>query len=328
MPTVHRPRAGSLQYWPRKRAKRVYARVRSWFGSKTPSLLGFAGYKAGMTHVIVKDNRANSLTKNDNIVWPVTVIECPAIKLLSLKFYKNSGPYGSQVASEIFVANKFDKSLTRKLKLPKNYDADKKLKGLKLEEYNDVRGIFFTQPRLTGAGKKKPEVFEIGVGGAEVKSKVEFLKGLIGKEVRVSDVMKQQKVVDVHSITKGKGFQGVVKRMGVTLKSHKSEKGQRRAVVAPEGYAKVAYTAPMGGQVGNHTRTEYNKELLLIGDKPEKVNPKGGFLHYGLVKNDFILIKGSVPGTTKRLIKFTEPIRGRISASNVDVQDISLRSKQ
>lgn len=328
MPNVHRPRAGSLQFWPRKKAKRIYSRVRSWLGSKIPSLQGFAGYKAGMTHVVLKDNRPHSLTKGKNIVWPATVIECPPLKILSFKFYQNSGPYGSKLISEVFVSNKLDKSLGKKVNLPKNYDSEIKLKEINFETIDFVRGLFYTQPRLVGFARKKPEIFEIDVGGRDPKSQFDYLKNLVGKELRVVDFFKSQRMVDVHAVTKGKGFQGVVKRMGVTLKSHKSEKGQRRAVLGPEGYGKVKFSAPLAGQLGYQTRTEYNKEIIALGSNGEDVNPSGGFLNYGLIKNDYVLIKGSIPGPSKRMIRFTEPIRGRVTGSNLELKQIILVSKQ
>ncbi|MBW2999343.1 50S ribosomal protein L3, partial [Candidatus Woesearchaeota archaeon] len=75
------PRSGSMQYWPRKRAKRAYARVRSWAAGKEPKLLGFAGYKAGMSHISFTDPRKSSTTKGMEITWPVTIIECPPVKV-------------------------------------------------------------------------------------------------------------------------------------------------------------------------------------------------------------------------------------------------------
>ena len=56
MPKTRNPRHGSMQYWPRKRAKRSFPRIRSWGASKENKPLGFAGYKVGMTHVMIVDN--------------------------------------------------------------------------------------------------------------------------------------------------------------------------------------------------------------------------------------------------------------------------------
>ena len=46
----------------------------------------------------------------------------------------------------------------------------------------------------------------------------------------------------------------------------------------------VVSTVPQAGQTGYHQRTEYNKRLLKIGDNPDEINPKGGFLNYGLME--------------------------------------------
>ena len=40
-----------------------------------------------------------------------------------------------------------------------------------------------------------------------------------------------------------------------------------------------------------------------------KINPDGGFKHFGNVTGDFIIVKGSVPGTYRRLIKLRKQIR-------------------
>jgi large subunit ribosomal protein L3 len=42
---------------------------------------------------------------------------------------------------------------------------------------------------------------------------------------------------------------------------------------------------------------------------PDPINPSGGFKHFGLVKGDYMVVKGSLPGVPKRLIKMRQPIR-------------------
>ncbi|MDP9016254.1 MAG: 50S ribosomal protein L3, partial [Thermoproteota archaeon] len=39
------------------------------------------------------------------------------------------------------------------------------------------------------------------------------------------------------------------------------------------------------------------------------INPGGGFKHFGLVRGDYIVVRGSVPGVPKRLLKMRQPIR-------------------
>lgn len=329
MAKIHRPRHGSLQFWPRTKAKRPYARVKAWASSKKVNLLGFAGYKAGMTHIGVKDTRPNSITKGETIIWPVTVVECPSIKIFSLRFYKKT-PYGLKVISEL-VNNKLDKDLNRRIGLSKKQDFDVKLKQVssKLDQFDDLKVAVYTQPSKTGIGKKKPELFEMGVGGNTVKEKFDYLSGLLNKEIKVSDIMKTGSKVDVHSVSKGKGFQGAVKRFHVQLLQHKAEKKRRTNVFGPSVPSKIIWGMIMPGRMGFNLRTEYNKDLVFIGNKPENVNPKGGFLHYGLVKNDYVLIKGSVPGHVRRLITFTEPIRSSKGfGQSIEVQYISQESKQ
>jgi len=70
MPKAKKPRSGSMQYWPRVRSKRPYARVKSWPMAKEPKLLGFAGYKVGMTHIGFIDNKKTTLTKGEEINCP------------------------------------------------------------------------------------------------------------------------------------------------------------------------------------------------------------------------------------------------------------------
>ena len=165
MPKAHKSRSGSMQYWPRKRAKRSYARVRAWADIKDALPLGFAGYKAGMTHIIVADNRKNSKSKGGDMSIPVTVIECPPIKIFSALFYKYDV---NKWLLKKEISFKADKELARKLKLPKDNKAS--LDNIKLEDYDDVRIKVYTQPKLTGIGKKKPEVFEIFTSAPSISS--------------------------------------------------------------------------------------------------------------------------------------------------------------
>ena len=120
----------------------------------------------------------------------------------------------------------------------------------------------------------------MGIGGNDIKSKLEYAKKLLDKEIKINEVMKQGIKVDVHSVTKGKGFQGVVKRHGAQLKAHKAEKKRRGVVYGPLRPRKILWGVPASGRMGYNLRTEYSKDLILIDSNSEKVNPKGGFLHY------------------------------------------------
>lgn len=323
----HQPRSGSLQYYHRRRAKRIYPRIRSWLppNLKDLKILGFAGYKAGMTHILYKDTNPNSPTKNENLFCPVTVLECPPIKILSIKFYGNLYGGNSLIGQEF--SPKLDKELNRKIVMPKK-QKDQKIEGI-LQKTKEVRLEVYTQPRLSSVRKKKPEIFELALTPNDPKAQYEYAKGLLDKEIRVQDVFKEGQFVDIHAVTKGKGLQGAVKRFGVSLKSHKSEKKRRSAgnlgAWTPK---KVSFRIPQKGQMGFHTRTEYNKSLMFINSDPKVINPKDGFSHYGYIKNDFVLIMGSVAGARKRLIRFNEAIRPKQHSKPFDITHISVESKQ
>ena len=61
--------------------------------------------------------------------------------------------------------------------------------------------------------------------------------------------------------------------------------------------------------MGFHIRTEYNKRIMQIGSDGAQIVPKGGFVKYGVVKNNYVLLKGSIPGPKKRTIMLREPVR-------------------
>ncbi|MBS3112679.1 50S ribosomal protein L3 [Candidatus Woesearchaeota archaeon] len=323
MPNTRKPRCGSLQFLPKKRAKKAYARVHSWTTSKEALPLAFAGYKAGMTHIIFVDKRNNRLIKNEKRMWPVTVIECPPMTIHSARFYKKS-PYGKKLITEV-LNSKPKKHLKRKLVIPKTL----KTKFEDITDFDEITVVVHTNPDLTGIGKKKPEIFEVGLGGSK-ENKFNYVKENLGKDLNVKDILKEGMLTDIHAITAGKGYQGPVKRFGISLKSHKSEKARRAAVQGPEGYAKVLFTIPKGGKMGFHQRTDYNKLILKINEKVDMINPNGGFVRYGELKNPYLLIKGSIPCPSKRLAILTRAIRPnkKISADGVNITYISKESKQ
>lgn len=322
----HKPRSGSMQFWPRKRAARQYPKVRCWPKVDKAIPLGFGGYKAGMTHVQIVDNRKNSMTKGEEIFCPVTVIECPPLKIAGVRFYKNT-PYGAKVVSQIMT--KVDKDLGRKICVAKKTN-EGKLNEIKPESFDDLRLIVYTQPKIIDL-KKTPELFEIALGGSK-EEKLNYAKENLGKEIQVNNVFNEGEQVDVHAVTKGKGFQGPVKRFGIMIRQHKSEKAIRNpgSLGGWCGQGHIMYRVAHAGQMGYHTRTEFNKQLLKIGTDPKMINPKGGFLNYGLIKTNYVLIKGSIPGPRKRLIRFNKSIRPnkKIQTEAPTISFISLSSKQ
>jgi large subunit ribosomal protein L3 len=316
------PRHGSMQVWPRKRAKKIYPRVRTRINLKEALPIGFAGYKVGMTHVIATDSYKNSLTKGQDISVPVTVIECPPLRIHSLRAYIPKG-YGFGVSKEIFF--KPNKNIIKRV-LFKESSADS-LDKINPDDYSYFTITFSTNPPF----KKKPEIFELSLGGTN-KEVIEFVKKHKESGVKISDVFKEGELVDTHSITKGKGTQGPVKRFGVSIRSHKSEKTKRGPGSISGGWygqAHMMWRVAFAGQMGFHQRTQYNSQIYKISNNPEEVIPKGDFLRYGKVKSDYILLRGSVGGSKKRLIVFTKSVRPHKNTRNIPtIQEINLDSKQ
>jgi len=292
---VHHPRSGSLQFWPRKRANKILPSANWKILEKTVSgkkILGFIGYKVGMISTFVKDNTPDSITKGKQIVMPTSIIECPPMKILSIRMYKNGVP-----ATEVLAEN-LEKYLKRKIKIPKKKSNLEEIEK-KISEYDNLRLIVYTSVEKTGL-KKSPDILEIGLSG-NIEDKLKIAKEFLGKEINFSDVFSKGQVADAHVVTKGKGTQGPVKRFGITLKPHKTEKGIRRpGSLGPWHPAKVIFRVPMAGQLGFFTRVQNNNKIIELNKKEDYP-----FQHYGNVKTNFCIIKGSIGGPVKRPVLLT-----------------------
>jgi len=329
MAAPHHSRRGSLGYSPRKRARSEVPHIKSWAqDGDTPKVQGFAGYKAGMTHAFVIDYRPTSTTAGKEVMVPVSVVETPPLKVAAVRGYVETA-YGLKTLTEIW-ADKLDPELSRRLPLPKKKSEKKNWEELK--KAAEIRILAYTQPRLVSSvPKKKPELTELRIGGGSIEERVEYAKNLLGKELNVKDVIKEGDMIDTIAVTKGKGFQGHVKRWGVKLLSHKNSKHRRMIGTAGSWNPSwIQSTVPQAGQMGYHQRTEHNKRVLKIGDNGEEITPAGGFPNYGVVRNQYILIHGSIPGPAKRLVRLRDAVRYQkgVKVEKPEITYISTMSKQ
>jgi large subunit ribosomal protein L3 len=289
----------AVGYWPKVFEKR---------------LCGFAGYKAGMTHLTYIDD-TESPNKGTEVFASATVVECPPLTIFGIRGYKNS-----QVVGDLLVA---DEKVLSIIGISK-----KKNSKFSAEDVDEVFVLAFARPDLASFGKKTPERMEIAVGGKDAAEKFEYATSLLGKEIKVSEVFKPGEFVDAIAITKGKGWQGTVKRFGTSVQRRKAT-GKRRHIGSlgawHPGY--VHYTVPMAGQMGYHKRTEINKRIMKMG-LPEEINPLGGFTHYGVLRNDYLLVKGSLAGPQKRLIRFRKAVRIDAAPKVPQIRFLSVASKQ
>jgi len=255
-----------------------------------------------MFSIELKDNTENSMTKGKNIIIPGTVVECPEMRIFSVRFYKDK-----KVSKDI-LAEQLDKELKRRIKVPKTPNKIKNLlDSIKPEEYDDISIIAYSIVKKTNL-KKKPDLAEIGLAGNNVEEKLAWVKENINKELNITEIFSDGELVDTRGLTTGKGFSGPVKRFGIKLKKAKSEKGRRRpGNIGPWHPARVTFRVPMAGQLGMFTRVEYNKKILSIGKSSEK--PIKAIKNYGDIKTNYLILSGSVQGPSKRQILVTAPLR-------------------
>jgi len=306
------PRRGSLAYLPRGRAKSMEARIRTWpkNDSDEPKLLAHAGFKAGCVQIVSIDDREKTPNHGKQLVSLGTVIVTPPVLIIGIRGYSKDN-FGLRADFD-FYADELPKHISRlfKIKTKKTVseNSTKSLKNIK-----EIFAIIAVTPKNAGLEQKKPYVFEVAVKGGSIKKQFDFVNELLGKEVKIDQVFDSGVEVDTAAITKGKGWEGPITRWGVKRKQHKSRKSVREVgSLGPISPQYVMYTVPRAGQRGLHQRTEYDKRIMVIDNTKDleyKINPEGGFKHFGNVNGDFVILRGSVPGTYKRLIKLRAQVR-------------------
>jgi len=350
------PRSGSMGFKTRCRTKHHSGRVRSFpkdDASKPCHLTAFRGYKAGMTHVLRGVDRPGALMHKREVVDAVSIIETPPMVVVGVVGYVET-PRGLRSLSTVFAEHLSEEF---KRRCYKNWYASKKKAFSKYaKKYeNDsseidaqlaritkfasvVRVIAHTQPKkLSNMRMKKAHIMEIQVnGGADVSAKVDFAKALFEKEVTVDSIFAKDELCDVIGVTKGKGYEGVTTRWGVTRLPRKTHRGLRKvACIGSWHPARVSDTVARAGQNGYFHRTEMNKKVYRIGkagdekscmtaaDLTEKsITPMGGFVHYGVIKNDWIMLKGTVVGVKKRPVILRKSLMNHSSRKHLETIDL------
>jgi len=357
------PRHGSLAFRPMKRSKKVRAQARHFpkdDASAKPHLTGFLGFKAGMTHIIREVKRTNTKLPKDGILEPVTIIETPAMVAVGIVGYRKTTT-GLHAVTSIYAEHVTDEFKRRYVR---NWSKSaKKQFSVHTENYNDakmqakrkrqiklmenrcdvIRLICHTQMKLVPLKQKKAEAMEIQINGGSIADKIKFGMELFEKQIEIDSVFGQGECIDVVGITKGHGFNGVIKRYGVRHLPRKTHRGLRKvACIGAWHPARVSWTVARAGQMGFFKRTEVNKKIYRLGvgenknaktnfDITEKdITPMGGFPHYGVVKNNFLMIKGTIPGIRRRVITLRKacfPSTTRIAQEEISIKFIDTSSK-
>merc|ERR1712216_491442 len=194
-----------------------------------------------------------------------------------------------------------------------------------------VRVLCHTQIHKLNFRQKKAHICEIQVNGGSMEDKVKFGSELFEKPVAIDSVFEENEMIDTIAISKGKGYEGVVTRWGVTKLPRKTHKGLRKvACIGSWHPSRVKFTRA--------TLTELNKKVYKIAkgvrgadgkitqnnattefDLTVKgITPLGGFPHYGEVNEDYIMLRGAVPGVKRRLITMRKTLVAQTNRSSLE----------
>jgi len=337
--------------------------------SKEPHLTAFMGYKAGMTHILREVNKPGSKLHKRETVEPVTIIECPPMVVVGVVGYVET-PRGLRTLTTVWAkfidesckrrfyknwyrAKKkaFDRYAAR-ITSDGNKDQEEELDRMK-KFCSVIRVLAHTQIKKVGLRQKKAHLMEIQVNGGSTAEKVDWAFDLFERKVSVDGVFSQNDMVDVIGVTKGKGVKGVINRFGTRRLQRKTHRGNRKvACIGAWHPPRVSWAVARAGQRGYGHRTEINKKIYRIGkaavdEKTEKgkfnpnastpadltkktITPLGGFPHYGVVNEDFIMLKGGVMGPKKRVITIRKtliPQTKRAALEEIQLKWIDTASK-
>jgi large subunit ribosomal protein L3e len=364
------PRCGSLGFLPRKRTKHHRGRIRHFprdDASIKPHLTAFMGYKAGSTHILREVDKPGSGLHKHETVEQVTILETPPMFGVGLVGYVET-PRGLRTLNTVWASH-LDDSVKRrfyknymasKKKAFKNYenkvkDPENKRVATELERMKKyctvVRMLVHTDiKKVSTGGQKKAHLIEVQINGGSTGDKIDFGYGLFEKPIPVDTVFSKDEMVDTIGSTKGSGFSGVISRWGVKKLPRKTHRGLRKvACIGSWHPANIHYSVARAGQHGYHHRTEINKKIYRVGKASKGENgafnanattesdltvkaitPMGGFPHYGIVDQDYVMIKGGCQGKKKRVItlrKTLVPQTKRNALEKIELKFIDTSSK-
>lgn len=138
----------------------------------------------------------------------------------------------------------------------------------------------------------KPEKGHVAKANTAPKRFIREIRGVnldeyeVGQEVKV-DIFAEGDWVDVTGVTKGKGFQGAIKRHGQSRgpMSHGSRYHRRPGSMGPIAPNRVFKQKALPGQTGGDTVTIQNLQIVKVD-----------------TERNLLLVKGNVPGSKKSLV--------------------------
>ena len=147
----------------------------------------------------------------------------------------------------------------------------------------------------------KPEKGHVAKAETAPKRFVKELRGVemdayeVGQEVKV-EIFSAGEIVDVTGVSKGKGFQGAIKRHGQSRgpMSHGSRYHRRPGSMGPVDPNRVFKGKLLPGRMGGDQITVQNLEIVKVD-----------------AERNLLLIKGNVPGARKTLITVKSAVKSK-----------------
>ncbi|OWK03754.1 RPL3, partial [Cervus elaphus hippelaphus] len=341
------PRHGSLGFLPRKRSSRHRGKVKSFpkdDSSKPVHLTAFLGYKAGMTHIVREVDRPGSKVNKKEVVEAVTIVETPPMVIVGIVGYVET-PRGLRTFKTIFAEHISDeckrrfyknwhkskkKAFTKYCKKWQDVDGKKQLERdfSSMKKYCQViRVIAHTQMRLLPLRQKKAHLMEIQVNGGTVAEKLDWARERLEQQVPVNQdgkLIKNNASTDYDLSDKSinplhPAAVGTVRLWGRASCSVMRPWNERWAQ-RPSQTAEVFLAAFL-------LRTALVRWLSWAH---QDLGVRGGFVHYGEVTNDFVMLKGCVVGTKKRVLTLRKSLlvqTKRRALEKIDLKFIDTTSK-
>lgn len=170
---------------------------------------------------------------------------------------------------------------------------------VKTVETDGYEAIQLATGTIKEKSSNKPSMGHTKKANTEPKRFLREIRGVnvedytLGQEIK-ADVFAKGEIVDVSGISKGKGFQGVIKRHNQSRgpMGHGSQYHRGVGSLGTMRPMHVLKGKKMPGQMGNAAATVQNLEIVAVD-----------------LENNIILIKGNVPGPKKGLVVIKTAIK-------------------
>jgi len=257
-----------VQVWaPRKGTLAFTPRVRA------KELITSLKIKDKRSFLLVSKIGSMKFKDENNLYENATLFEIPEIQLKNYSLYsKVKGICNSKILTKIKVITEAE------------------IKSEDFLNYIVVANLSFNFENIKGISRKKELIRELIV--SELFNKDKYLQNFL-----------DNRIFSQKGVTKGHGFSGVVKRMGLKLKKHKHARANKTRLpgaISTRGLARIPSSAPYAGQLGCQTRTITNLRNVtkLISFSKSKE-----FKHYGVINetNKILALKGSCAGPIKSI---------------------------